>query len=90
MLIIISGLPAAAAEFTDSVMVKDINPGIEDSEPYFLTDVDGTLFFWADDGSSGWELWKSDGTESGTLMVKDINPGSGDSIPLFPTTNQPM
>lgn len=42
--------------------------------PKHLTDVDGTLFFTADDGVSGLELWKSDGTEQGTTLVKDIRP----------------
>ena len=33
------------------------------------------------------ELWKSDGTASGTVMVKDINSGSGSSSP---PTSQPL
>ena len=34
-----------------------------------------TLLFRASDGVSGAELWKTDGTEAGTVLVKDINPG---------------
>ena len=36
------------------------------------------------DGTNGVELWKSDGTESGTVMVKNIV-GSGSSSPNFLT-----
>jgi ELWxxDGT repeat protein len=39
-----------------------------------------TIYFKATDGTNGEELWKSDGTEAGTVMVKDINP-SADSYP---------
>jgi ELWxxDGT repeat protein len=41
----------------------------------------GTLYFIADDGVSGEELWKTDGTDAGTVLVKDINPGAGGSGP---------
>lgn len=65
-----------------TVLVKDIRPGGDptgSSYPTRLTNVNGTLFFIADDGTHGYELWKSDGTASGTVLVKDINPGSAKS-----------
>src|SRR5262249_5059384 len=68
-----------------TVLVKDIRNGVagsfNESAPGFLTDVNGTLFFSADDGLRGIELWKSDGTEAGTVWVKDINPGEAQSYP---------
>jgi ELWxxDGT repeat protein len=42
-----------------------------------LTVAGDSLYFKADDGTHGFELWISDGTEAGTSMVKDLNPGTG-------------
>src|SRR5262249_35246462 len=72
-----------------TTLVKDLYPGghtgyyggyyIHSSSPRSLTNVNGTLFFSARD-ASGWEkLWKSDGTEAGTVLVKDIKPGASNS-----------
>ena len=58
------------------MLVKDINTGSIGSNPSYLTDVNGTLFFAADDGAHGRELWKSDGTAAGTTLVKDIYPAA--------------
>jgi ELWxxDGT repeat protein len=54
-------------------MVKDINPDGGNSFPCFLTNVNGTLFFTAEDGKHGRQLWKSDGTAASTVMVKAID-----------------
>src|SRR5262249_56022389 len=69
-------------------MVADINPGANSASPLFHllpdcspTNVNGTIFFTADDGVQGVELWKSDGTAAGTVMVADINPGANGSNP---------
>jgi ELWxxDGT repeat protein len=64
-----------------TVMVKDINPGIEGSNPENLVQVSGVLYFSAPDALHGTELWKSDGTADGTVMVEDINPGIEGSNP---------
>ena len=66
-----------------TVMVKDINSGGLSSTPTILGDssIGNTLYFSATDGTDGRELWKTDGTSSGTVLVKDINSGAGSSLP---------
>ena len=63
-----------------TVMVKDINTNngvafLGSGYPSLFTSVGETIYFKANDGVYGTELWKSDGTASGTSMVKDISPG---------------
>jgi ELWxxDGT repeat protein len=54
---------------------------VKDICPIQMTQVNGTLFFTADDPQYGMELWRSDGTEAGTVVVKDIFAGGLDSQP---------
>ena len=67
-----------------TVMVKDINPyygwGTEDSMPSDFVVMNDTLYFQAHTNSNGRELWKTDGTATGTVMVKDIRSGSSSSV----------
>ena len=62
-------------------LVKDINYGSGDSSPSMFEGMGGELFFSADDGISGMELWKSDGTNSGTLIVSNIAANGSSSWP---------
>ena len=60
--------------------LKNINP-TGDSITGLAVNAGGTLFFAADDGTTGYELWKSDGTSAGTVLVEDIYPGPTGSNP---------
>jgi ELWxxDGT repeat protein len=62
-------------------LVRDFSPGLGYPTPGGLTNVNGTLFFSANDGTNGSELWRSDGTAGGTVQVKDIVGGSTGSYP---------
>jgi ELWxxDGT repeat protein len=71
-----------------TVLVKDINPGYASSMPFCgpaMTVFNGNLFFTANDGVHGTELWSTNGTDAGTNMVKDINPGTNSSYPYYLT-----
>ena len=59
-------------------LLKDINP-TGDSNPSTFTIMGDLMFFTANDGMHGYELWVTDGTPSGTNMVKDIRPGTDSS-----------
>ena len=62
-------------------LVADIRPAISSSSPRQLTAIGSILYFSANDGISGFELWKTDGTSSGTTQVADIRPGISSSYP---------
>lgn len=61
-------------------LVKNINQS-GSSNPSYLTKVGSLVYFAANDGIHGTELWKSDGTAAGTKMVKNIRPYAKSSFP---------
>ncbi len=63
-------------------LLKDIHPGeasaFKNSNPFtppIFCVFNNELYFVPETSTNGKELWKTDGTTSGTVMVKDINPG---------------
>ncbi|PWU01611.1 MAG: hypothetical protein C5B52_07060, partial [Bacteroidetes bacterium] len=68
-------------------IVKDLNAGAASgigtgSGISYIYTAD-SLFFAATDGTSGNEVYRTDGTSGGTTLEKDINPGPGDADPAF-------
>lgn len=77
----------------NTTQLKDINPGFSSSSPFIFSNYgstngstalyNGKIFFAADDGTHGNELWTTDGTTANTKIVKDIQPGSGGAMDGF-------
>ncbi len=63
-------------------LLKDINLGAASSGfgSTEFWDVGGTVYFRANDGVRGYELWKTNG--AGAELVADINPGIASSFPV--------
>lgn len=51
------------------------------SRPSYFNKIDNTLYFVANDGDHGRELWRTDGTTAGTQLLQDILPGESGSYP---------
>lgn len=77
--------PFAGDAISTPVQLADINPGLPDAikpngsiKP--ACTVNGSVYFSADNGSVGRELYKYDGTNTPTLVL-DLEAGSGGSFP---------
>jgi len=75
---------AARAASLQPYLVKDINQLLvpADSDPADFHSLGPVVLFTADDGSTGRELWRSDGTTGGTFRLTDACAGECSSAPL--------
>ena len=48
--------------------------------PETLAGLGANLVFFADDGTHGRELWRTDGTPGGTQLLADVSPGGGAGV----------
>jgi ELWxxDGT repeat protein len=62
-------------------LVGDLRAGALGSSITELVAGPRAVFFVADDGVAGAELWRSDGTDGGTFRVADLAPGPTSSFP---------
>jgi ELWxxDGT repeat protein len=82
--------------FTDgtpagTILLKDIVPGLNSTlwdarpgqtlKPNSWTLFNNEVYFYAEADGVGFELWKTNGTPTGTVRVKDIYPGGASSYP---------
>jgi ELWxxDGT repeat protein len=74
--------PSASAAAVKEV--KDIRPGPLRSKPRRMVEYRGQVYFDANDGVHGTELWRTDGTGPGTELAVDVVPGEGSSSPTGP------
>ncbi len=62
-------------------LLKNINNNNQPSQLSSLVSAGDKVYFVASDSIHGKELWRTDGTSSGTVMVQDLRPGTAGSNP---------
>ena len=74
----ITGFVDNITSWDKNMSVADINPAAgAGSFPDDLTIVNHTIYFEADDGVHGEEVWRSAGTFVGTSLMADLAPSGG-------------
>lgn len=81
--------PVSNSQITDELPPPHLVMDINQHNSYFLSaygsmaELNGTMYLSGWDGLHGGQLWKSDGTESGTIMVTDSLPDSENYRPEY-------
>ncbi|HRQ42581.1 MAG TPA: CSLREA domain-containing protein [Chloroflexota bacterium] len=76
---VMGGVPQALPYLVRNVEVYEV---MWSPPPVMTAVLDGNLYFSGNNGTQGFELWRSDGTLAGTTLVKDIYPGATGSQPF--------
>ncbi len=78
------GSTCAAADGGPAQLVKDILPGQvpADSDASEFVEMNGVSYYQGYHPSTGYELWRTDGTQAGTWIVKDVLEGRDGSDPV--------
>ena len=79
-----------------TAVLRDLWPGASvrgleeagSSHPRAFRAAGGLVYFTADDGETGREVWRTDGTAAGTFLLKDIAPGPDSSAEIDPLFTQ--
>ncbi|MCF8276944.1 MAG: T9SS type A sorting domain-containing protein [Flavobacteriales bacterium] len=80
ILTLLSVLARAQAQ-QQITLLKEISPGSASTSVSGFVEYDGALIFTASEATYGNEMWRTDGTEAGTMLVKDIRSGTGFASP---------
>lgn len=70
------------AEAAVAQLVKDVTPGVADSDPNAFAAIRNKLFFAADDGVSGHEAWLMSANNLSQVELVDLDAGDVDSTPV--------
>ena len=78
-----SARSAVSAGAGPAQLVADLRTGTAPvgSAPHGFVVSGATAFFAADDGSSGFELWRTQGVPGDPALVVDLRPGGGSALP---------
>ena len=66
-------------------MLTNLNSASSSSEPSYLTEFSDQIYFQANDGQHGYEIWRSDGMPEGTYQVLEIYTGTGITEGAYPS-----
>lgn len=71
------GIELHRVDGADLTLLRDIAAGPSSSTPEDFTPFQGAIWFVADDGVHGREVWRTDGSAAGTQLAVDLSPGGG-------------